>query len=68
MKESFNFSRISYYAYTPKDLKPQTYLLKGLNSESNTQEIEKEILELAPTRLKILKITHFKTIKSKPRK
>lgn len=54
-----------FFSYTPKCLKTKTYLLKGLNGNTDPKEILDELSSFQKESLKILKIEQFHTKRSK---
>lgn len=54
-----------FFSYTPKCLKTKTYLMKGLNGNTDPKEILDELCLLQKEKLQILKVENFVTKRSK---
>lgn len=54
-------TEIKFFSYTPKELKTKTFLLKGLNANTDCNEICDELNLYQNDQLKIIKVTQFST-------
>lgn len=68
VKDLLTIARTSYFTYTPKSEKTQSFLLKGLHSGYEPEEIEYELKNLNIENLEFVKVSRFTTPKSKETK
>lgn len=61
-------TKTEYYTYTPKDSKKQSFVLKGLGSEFEPEEIKKELLQYNGEKFKVVEVSRFVTARSKANK
>lgn len=55
---------VPYFTYTPKEVRNQTFLLKGLNVEEKEEDILSELTEITSEAVTIAKVSKFNTKKS----
>lgn len=64
VKELLTEAKFKYFTYTPKHLKNQTYVLKGLHHSEDVDEILKCLKFHCSDTLQIIKVTRFSTRRS----